>query len=125
MAQATREHYWARRSFGFGERNLERGEVLELTQKDFATLRNTQKLVDIGYFQQCHPGHDLFTCGECGKVFLTDAYRQVHGDEKHSLECTECLRRFRSPGALEEHAKQAHREVQRRKRREMATTEIA
>lgn len=93
----TREHWYATRPFGYGGRQLDRGQVIEL-----AGLVNDQKLILARYLLECPPGQETATCAHCGAEFVSVGYRRAHGDLRHAFECV-CGRSFGSQAALSGH----------------------
>lgn len=65
--------------------NLERGEVFKL-----AGHMNDQKLIDMKYCVQIKKGTELQECGVCGKQFIDEQTRRVHGDIWHQGRCIDC-----------------------------------
>lgn len=63
---------------------VERGEVFVLSMH-----ANDQTLLDLRYVARVAPGTELVQCGICGKLFVNDETRTVHGDTWHSYVC-EC-----------------------------------
>ena len=71
------ELYMARRSFGYGDRKLDRGEVLQLQGQ-----RNDTKLVRLGYVTKWD-GKKTIDCGICQRRFVDEATRSAHGQFTH------------------------------------------
>ena len=71
------ELYMARRSFGYGDRKLDRGEVLQL-----AGAKNDEKLIRLGYVQ-AWKGKKAVECGLCQRRFTDEATRATHGQFSH------------------------------------------
>jgi len=72
--------YWCRRPFDYGlpSRPYDRGELLKMIG-----LRNDEKLVRLGYLQECPPGRDTWECGHCGGRFIDMGSRDGHVKMRH------------------------------------------
>jgi hypothetical protein len=76
---STEKKYYARRPIGYGGREYDRGQVLNLEG-----LRNDEKLVRLGHVSELR--HDQYTtqCGVCSAWFVGDAELNGHGAARHS-----------------------------------------
>jgi len=77
------KRYWAKRSFEYNGKELDRGQITEL-----AGAKNDEKLVRLGYFgvvDSAFQKHaETFACAECGAEFIGFAERDAHGKKRHS-----------------------------------------
>lgn len=70
--------YFARRSFGYGDVNLDPGQVVSL-----GGFKNDEKLVRLGYLAESTPGVSLVQCKFCGGKFVSDSQLNAHGLMRH------------------------------------------
>jgi hypothetical protein len=79
-------HAFALREFTYDDETgpLDRGQVVELRGHV-----NDAKLLNLRYLAPCTPGQELLQCGVCGRLFIDDVARTIHGDRRHAYEC-EC-----------------------------------
>lgn len=85
--KAGENYYQALHEFGYDEEHplLDRGEVIEL-----GGHINDQRLVDMRYLAPVKPGTVLAECGHCGRLFISQHHRELHGDIWHVQECAAC-----------------------------------
>lgn len=72
------QRFVANRPFGYGDLQLDRGQVFEL-----AGFRNDEKLVRLNYCAEAPKGLQAAVCSECGAGFVGDAERAAHGSDRH------------------------------------------
>lgn len=70
--------YWARRPFGYGGDDLDRGQVVALTG-----AINDAKLSRLGYVVPLLPTDTLFPCRHCRARFVDLSTLNAHGDKRH------------------------------------------
>lgn len=114
--------YQALFEFAYDSRlgQLSRGQVIEL-----GGHTNDERLVRLRYLDPVPKGVDLFECGECGRLFISDAARSAHGDMFHAYECDGCGwvagREYPDRrGALERHRQQCNAVISARETARMA-----
>jgi hypothetical protein len=73
------ERYWAKRTFGYGGSDKDRGQVFKLSGAP-----NDRRLVDLGYVALLEPGTTTYACGICGAEFLDMGLRDGHGKARHT-----------------------------------------
>ena len=71
--------FWARRPFGYGGKDLDRGEVVPLTGQV-----NDRKLNRLGYVVPLLPTDKLFPCRYCRAAFVDLNTLNAHGAKRHS-----------------------------------------
>lgn len=76
---AGRLLFWARRPFGYGGKDLDRGQKIALTG-----LVNDQKLNRLGYIVPLLPTDKLFPCRYCDAEFVDLNTLNAHGDKRHA-----------------------------------------
>lgn len=70
--------WWAKRSFGYGDLQLDRGQVFKLRE-----LANDKLLVDLGYVAMVPSKTPTFACRLCGSEFIGTGLRDGHGKGRH------------------------------------------
>ena len=85
------KRYVAKKSFGYNNRMLDLGQVVEL-----AGLVNDHKLVGLGYFQEAPANAKTVQC-HCGAEFLEEWQREAHGEIRHPATAEE---KAEAPGRL-------------------------
>lgn len=79
-AQAAPTQYYARRGpFTYNGKNLGRCELVAL----LPGAPNNEKLLLTGYIAEVPADAETAVCGECGREFLSDRFRRIHGDDEH------------------------------------------
>lgn len=71
--------YYARRPFDYGDKQVDRGQVLELLG-----LRNDEKLIRLGFVLELRRGEHICPCGVCGAQFVGDNELNAHGAMRHA-----------------------------------------
>lgn len=70
---------WAKRPFGYGALDLDRGQVFPL-----AGARNDERLLRLGYVDTWDGKEkDLHECAACGAKFIGGNERQGHYEKRH------------------------------------------
>lgn len=69
---------WAKRTFGYGGQQLDRGQVFK-----FKNLPNDRLLYALGYVSPVPVGAPTFACRVCGATFLDVKMRDSHGRSAH------------------------------------------
>lgn len=70
---------FARRPIGYGDKQMDRGQVFEL-----AGARNDEKLVRLQYVEEWKgKKSDLHECAACGAQFVGGNERQGHYEKRH------------------------------------------
>lgn len=79
----TDEHgrmlFWARRSFGYGDDMLIRGQIVAM-----AGMRNDRKLNRQGFITPLLPTDQVFPCRHCRAQFVDLNSLNAHGERAHS-----------------------------------------
>ena len=70
--------YWAKRTFRYGQQQLDRGQIFKLQE-----LPNDRLLVDLGYVAVAEDARTFFACRVCGLQFLDSSMRDGHGKFRH------------------------------------------
>ena len=83
---AEEGHVQALYEFGYDAKlpRVERGQVFKLGGHE-----NDPRLLTLRYVVAVKPGTPVKQCGSCGKLFIDDETRTVHGDTWHAFTC-EC-----------------------------------
>lgn len=76
---AGRLVYWARRPMGYGDGELDRGQVFSLSG-----LVNDRKLDKLGYIVALRPTDEVFPCRHCAAKFVGLGELNGHGAKRHS-----------------------------------------
>ncbi|KKN61705.1 hypothetical protein LCGC14_0519210 [marine sediment metagenome] len=76
-APQTNIDYWATRPMGYGNVDLDRGQVFRLVG-----LRNDKLLVDLDYCQPVRTS-DRYPCRACGAAFMDLGSLEGHGRRRH------------------------------------------
>lgn len=73
--------------FGYDARlgKVSRGQVFES-----GGHIHDERLLTLRYVTPVPKGTPLSECGECGRLFISDATRTAHGDLFHAFECDGC-----------------------------------
>ena len=70
---------WARRPFQYGDKQLDRGQVFDLTGS-----RNDERLLRLGYVEEIKRARkDLHECAACGALFVGGNERAGHYERRH------------------------------------------
>lgn len=74
-------YYWRRIMPGqsYAGREYDQGEGVEIGKGG-----NDPKLIKLGYVAEWPDGTEPLLCGECGKLFVEEQYRQRHGRMRHA-----------------------------------------
>jgi hypothetical protein len=70
--------FWAKRTFGYGGQQLDRGQVFKIKG-----LPNDALLWDLGYVVSVGEGAPTFPCRGCGAEFIDMGMRDGHGKTRH------------------------------------------
>ena len=80
---STQKSYWARRPFDYSDDvGYDRGEFIG----PLGGLTNDEALIRLQYvgeFKSKAANPRLFPCRECGKKFIEEALREMHGRTRH------------------------------------------
>lgn len=71
---------YARRPHGYGDKQLDRGQVIELQN-----LRNDEKLQRLGFLMELPKNTSLRECNRCGAKFIDEGLRNAHYEKLHEL----------------------------------------
>lgn len=71
--------YWAKRTFGYGTDDLDRGQVFRLKNEV-----NDRRLIELGYVTPLEAGVTTYACGVCGVEFIDMGLRDGHGKARHA-----------------------------------------
>lgn len=73
------QQVWARRPFQYGDKNLDRGQVFELSG-----ARNDERLLRLGYCEETkRKKGELSECSACGALFVGGNERAGHYERVH------------------------------------------
>lgn len=70
--------YWARRPFGYGGEDLDRGQIV-----GFQNLVNDEQLIRLGYVLSLLPKDVPLACRYCAATFIDENTRTAHGAKRH------------------------------------------